>query len=421
MSQPRCARRRRRASARAQRSHRGWPAHRRWPGARACGGRSRAQRTASPPAGDAATSPGRCPTRVSTGFSLWDVHHGGSRRDGGHELGGLFRLCCSSQRHEPIRAGGANRSGQADWLSPSSRHCAHEWPATPDSTAPAPPTAGATLVITASRTASWLEVRAGDSTGEQLFGMLEEGATSEFEQLPVWVTLGAAEGARSGSPARGSARSRSARTGSSSSSPPKRASSLCRRPGPPNGSSAHRGTYCNAGDEGERTDQPGEARRAIGNGQRDVRDREAFGLELVAWRARSAPARPARGGGRPLECFRISTADSLECGHRGAGSDANGARQLLGCGTRRLSSPGDDRSGACGKGFDVDRDRRDIARRPGCALACVGRPRRTASPASRVASQTTARRDRPNALTQLSRYRPRGRVARRDPHFPTGA
>ena len=63
------------------------------------------------------------------------------------------------------------------------------------STAPAPPAARATLVITASRTASWLEVRSGDPTGEQVFfGMLEKGATSKFEQLPVWVTLGAAEG-----------------------------------------------------------------------------------------------------------------------------------------------------------------------------------------------------------------------------------
>lgn len=56
------------------------------------------------------------------------------------------------------------------------------------------PKAEATLVITAARGPSWLEVRAGDSTGEQLyFGTLEEAASTEFERLPVWVALGAAE------------------------------------------------------------------------------------------------------------------------------------------------------------------------------------------------------------------------------------
>ena len=338
VSQPRCARRRRRASARAQRSHRGWPAHRRWPGARACGGRSRAQRRRSPPAGDAATSPGRCPTRVSTGFSL-GRSHGGSRRDGGHELGGLFRLCCSSQRHEPIRAGGANRSGQAIGSVRAVGIARTSGQRPPRQHSSAPPTAGATLVITASRTASWLEVRAGDSTGEQLFfGMLEEGATSEFEQLPVWVTLGAAEGVER-------------LAGSRISSLPigengvvqfiasEEGVAVPAAGAPQRFFARHRGTYCNAGDEGERTDQPGEARRAIGNGQRDVRDREAFGLEIVGVAGTIRSGAPSSGRWPPARVLRISTAHSARvrpprCRQR----CGNGARQLLGCGTRRLFS-----------------------------------------------------------------------------------
>lgn len=55
-------------------------------------------------------------------------------------------------------------------------------------------TATPTLVIAATRGPSWLEVRAGDSTGEELyFGTLEDGQTTRFGQLPVWVRLGASE------------------------------------------------------------------------------------------------------------------------------------------------------------------------------------------------------------------------------------
>ena len=55
-------------------------------------------------------------------------------------------------------------------------------------------TAKPTLVIAAARGASWLEVRAGDSTGEELyFGTLQNGETTRFERLPVWVRLGASE------------------------------------------------------------------------------------------------------------------------------------------------------------------------------------------------------------------------------------
>ncbi|MEO5574884.1 MAG: DUF4115 domain-containing protein [Gaiellaceae bacterium] len=68
----------------------------------------------------------------------------------------------------------------------------------PVKTAPAPagtaPAAKPALVITAARGTSWLEVRAGGSTGKELYyGMLEEGTTTELERLPVWVRLGAAE------------------------------------------------------------------------------------------------------------------------------------------------------------------------------------------------------------------------------------
>jgi hypothetical protein len=39
---------------------------------------------------------------------------------------------------------------------------------------------------------SWLEVRAGDADGEQLFyGVLGEGEERTFEGLPVWVRIGA--------------------------------------------------------------------------------------------------------------------------------------------------------------------------------------------------------------------------------------
>ncbi len=55
-------------------------------------------------------------------------------------------------------------------------------------------TAKPTLVIAATRGASWLEVRAGNSTGEELyFGTLEDGQTKRFGRLPVWVRLGASE------------------------------------------------------------------------------------------------------------------------------------------------------------------------------------------------------------------------------------
>lgn len=50
------------------------------------------------------------------------------------------------------------------------------------------------LVIAATRGPSWLEVRVGSSTGEQLYyGTLEQDATSEFDRLPVWVRIGAAQ------------------------------------------------------------------------------------------------------------------------------------------------------------------------------------------------------------------------------------
>ena len=56
------------------------------------------------------------------------------------------------------------------------------------------PAAKPALVIAATRGASWLEVRAGDSGGEELYyGILEEGARTELERLPVWIRLGAAE------------------------------------------------------------------------------------------------------------------------------------------------------------------------------------------------------------------------------------
>ena len=55
-------------------------------------------------------------------------------------------------------------------------------------------TAKPTLVIAAARGASWLEVRAGDSAGEELyFGTLADGETTRFDRLPVWVRLGASE------------------------------------------------------------------------------------------------------------------------------------------------------------------------------------------------------------------------------------
>ena len=48
--------------------------------------------------------------------------------------------------------------------------------------------------MAATRGASWLEVRAGGADGEELyFGMLEADDTAEFDELPVWVRLGAAE------------------------------------------------------------------------------------------------------------------------------------------------------------------------------------------------------------------------------------
>ena len=65
---------------------------------------------------------------------------------------------------------------------------------TPVSRRDAAQAAKPTLVIAATRGTSWLEVRAGDSTGKELYyGMLEEGTTTELERLPVWVRLGAAE------------------------------------------------------------------------------------------------------------------------------------------------------------------------------------------------------------------------------------
>jgi hypothetical protein len=58
----------------------------------------------------------------------------------------------------------------------------------------ASPPGRAVLVIAATRGPSWLEARAGNSTGAQLyFGTLDRGATTEFDRLPVWVRLGAAE------------------------------------------------------------------------------------------------------------------------------------------------------------------------------------------------------------------------------------
>ena len=57
------------------------------------------------------------------------------------------------------------------------------------------PLARAPLRISATRSASWLEVRAGGADGEVLyFGLLERDDTATFAKLPVWVRLGAAEG-----------------------------------------------------------------------------------------------------------------------------------------------------------------------------------------------------------------------------------
>ena len=57
------------------------------------------------------------------------------------------------------------------------------------------PLARAPLRISATRSASWLEVRAGGADGAVLyFGMLERNDTATFANLPAWVRLGAAEG-----------------------------------------------------------------------------------------------------------------------------------------------------------------------------------------------------------------------------------
>ena len=46
-------------------------------------------------------------------------------------------------------------------------------------------------MITASRGASWLEVRTGTATGEELYyGTLAADETTSFDQLPLWVRLG---------------------------------------------------------------------------------------------------------------------------------------------------------------------------------------------------------------------------------------
>jgi hypothetical protein len=57
------------------------------------------------------------------------------------------------------------------------------------------PLARAPLRISATRSASWLEVRAGGADGEVLyFGLLERNDTATVSNFPAWVRLGAAEG-----------------------------------------------------------------------------------------------------------------------------------------------------------------------------------------------------------------------------------
>src|SRR5215211_6222950 len=52
------------------------------------------------------------------------------------------------------------------------------------------PLARAPLRISATRSASWLEVRAGGADGEVLyFGLLERNDTATFSNLPAWVRL----------------------------------------------------------------------------------------------------------------------------------------------------------------------------------------------------------------------------------------
>jgi hypothetical protein len=54
------------------------------------------------------------------------------------------------------------------------------------------PAAPPTLTIEAVAGESWLEVRAGDSEGEQLYyGTLAAGEEASFDRLPVWVRVGA--------------------------------------------------------------------------------------------------------------------------------------------------------------------------------------------------------------------------------------
>jgi hypothetical protein len=57
---------------------------------------------------------------------------------------------------------------------------------------PKPPPSPVVFSIAAAGGPSWLEVRAGDAAGEELyFGMLQDGEEETFSRLPVWVRVGA--------------------------------------------------------------------------------------------------------------------------------------------------------------------------------------------------------------------------------------